>query len=601
MSDTALSYYKSKHAEYSDKIKRIKKIQRTFVFLRLFAFSLMVFIPLIFIADHLLVAILLFILFLAIFLVLLKKFTALENRNKYLSCLLSINLHEIEAKRGNHGNFADGSQYIDPDHRYSFDFDIFGTDSLFQKINRCVTIKGMDNLAQILLNPATESSTITRRQKAFRELSSSPDFCQHFIATGMMHREEPQDSNQLIKYLNSPSHLTRLKGMWFMSKFLPALTLALLSLVITGILPFFVFLIFFLGQLGLTGTLLKPINEKHVLVTQRLSSLRKYGRLLHIIEGGSFDAPLLKSLQRYLKNQGMQPSDHIKKLSKIVEAFDNRLNIIAALVLNGLFLWDINCVLLLEQWNRRHRKQVPAWLNSIARMDAYISFSLYSFNNPGFIFPVPVGEGPVLEAVSLGHPLIPGKVRVCNDLSIDSQGSFVIITGANMAGKSTFLRATGIALVLAMVGAPVCAVKFRFRIMEVWSSMRTSDSLSRQESYFYAELKRLKHLIERIAEGEEVFVLLDEILKGTNNFDKQKGSVALLKQMLNMGSSGIIATHDLSLADMENDFPGKIINKCFEVEIADDRLHFDYLLRDGVTHKMNALILMRQMGLIKEL
>jgi hypothetical protein len=598
MPDTALSFYKKKHAEYSDKLKRIIRSQRIYVFMRLALFILTVSLPLLFLGDHLFIAILLFVSLLTVFLLLVRRFVSLENRRKYVACLLDVNLHEIEALRGNLTSFDDGSEYIDTGHHFSYDLDIFGPDSLFHYLNRCVTLNGKDCLAEMLLKPSGEAPTIKRRQKAFRELSKKTGFCQHFIATGRMYRDDQEDRIRLLKYVNLSSRFTRNHRLVVASKALPALTLGSLALVIAGILPFFAFITLFLVQLFITGAMLKNINEMHDLVTRRLNSLKKNGKLLQIIETARFDAPLLKSLQRYLKSEGMPPSGHIRRLSKIVEAFDNRLNFIAAVLLNGLLLWDINCVLLLERWNRRHREKLPVWLDSISRMEAYISFAVFYFNNPDFVFPCPQSEGPVIEASCLGHPLILPKERVCNDLLLEETGRFIVVTGANMAGKSTFLRTAGVALVLAMAGAPVCAREFRFRIMEVWSSMRTSDSLSRHESYFYAELKRLKQLIERIAGGTSVFVLLDEILKGTNTTDKQRGSVALLERMIKMGSSGIVATHDLSLAGLEKDYPGRIINKCFEVEIDGDKIKFDYLLRDGITAKMNALILMKQMGLL---
>lgn len=600
MSDkNRLSFYKRQYAEYSDKLRANNKNQKFYVVLRLATFILLIFAPLIFINDIPVLAGLLFVLLFSLFLYFVKKFNSIEKKGRYLSCLIEINQNEIEAIRGNFSSFDDGRDYIDTGHPFSYDLDIFGPDSLFNVMNRCVTPKGKDTLAEMLLHPSVQPAVIRRRQKAFSELGEKQEFCQHFIATGKMYMEEHEDRFQLLRFVNSPSRFTRNRGVVFASGILPLLTIGALGLVLAGILPFYGFTVLFLFQLVLTGLLNKRINEIHSLVTRRLSSLKKYGKLLNIIQDNDFNAPMLKSVQRYLRSEGMSPSDHIKKLSNIVNAFDNRLNIIAAVLLNGLFLWDINCVLFLERWNRKHRKNLPVWLDSVARMDAYTSFGVFTFNNPGFAFPCPLAEGPVIEAVCLGHPLIPEKERVCNDLIIEDDGRFVIITGANMAGKSTFLRTAGMALIMAMAGAPVCAGEFRFRIMEVWSSMRTNDSLSRNESYFYAELKRLKNLIERIANGARVFVLLDEILKGTNNTDKQKGSVALLEQMLKMGATGIVATHDLLLTELENNFQGRIINKCFDVEIAEEKIYFDYILRDGVTSQMNAMVLMKQMGLLR--
>ena len=598
MPDSVLSYYKEKYAEYSDKLKVIKRRQRYFVLYRLVSFGLVVFAPLALIAVSGILAAVVFIIFMAIFLFLVKKSADLDRRGKYIFSLFEINRQEIEALRGNFSSFDEGKEFTDPDHQYSNDLDIFGHGSLFQYINRCCTGFGRQKLAGMLLIPDNDADSICKKQKAFRELAAMMDLCQEYIATGRMFRDQESDRLNLMEYINSPSGFSRNYPLLFISRLLPALTVGTLALVIAGIIPFFVFTALFLLQLGITGTLLKRINEVHNRVTNSLETLKKYSELLQIIQGAGFESPLLKSIQRYLVSGGLQPSDHINGLARIAGAFDNRLNVVAALLLNGLLLWDLNCVLLLERWNRRHRRQLPVWLDSIARMDACISFSVYTFNNREFIFPVPVEDGPVMLAKNLGHPLISQKERVNNDFFIGNSGMFTIITGANMAGKSTFLRAAGLAMVLAMAGAPVCADVFHFRIMEVYSSMRTNDSLSKNESYFYAELKRLKHLIGRIAEGKPVFVILDEILKGTNSADKQKGSAAIMEQMIRMGSTGIIATHDLSLTSLEDKYPDLIKNKCFEIEIEGDMIFFDYLLRDGVTRKMNALLLMRQMGLL---
>ncbi len=600
MADSVLSFYKGKYSEYSDRLRSLKGRQRSLVLLRLLSFLLMIFLPLALAGTSIPLALVLFASLLAVFLLLVKKFANLERRGRYLNALIGINSKEIEALRGNLSSFESGSRYTDTGHPYSFDLDLFGEQSVFHHMNRCCTLPGMDRLAGFLKKPATQVHEITRRQKGIRELATKTGFCQHFIATGRMHGEMVEECAHLVEYVNTPSRFTRNHLLVAASKVLPVLTAAMLLLALTGLLPWHPLVALFLIQLGITGRLFKKTGEVHEMVTRSLATLRKYRSLLSIIQDTRLDAPLLKSVQRYLRTEGQPPSWYIGRLARIVDAFDNRLNFIAFTLLNGLLLWDVNCVLMLERWNRRNRKKLPVWVGSIAAMDAYISMALFSFNNPGFVFPVPDEKGPVFSARELGHPLIPRRERVCNDLEIEETGRFVIVTGANMAGKSTFLRTAGVALVLAMAGAPVCASGFRFHLMDVYSSMRTNDSLSRHESYFYAELKRLKNLIEAIAGGRKVFVLLDEILKGTNTTDKQRGSVALLGRMLGLGATGVIATHDLSLTSIQDDYQGKIVNKCFEVEIDGDRISFDYRLREGVTSKMNALLLMEQMGLLDD-
>lgn len=597
----ALTFYTEKYTGYSARLKEIRRRQRAMVIGRLVMFGLTVLVPFAFAGLGLFPALVAFLLFLSGFLLLVKISVRLDRKGRYMASLIDINTRELEALRGNFSSLDDGSEFSDADHRYATDLDIFGPGSLFQYINRCCTGSGKEKLASMLLDPEKDDAATVERQQAFRELSENTGLCQHYIATGNQFREQSPDRIIVQNWAALPGRFPANRLLVFVSRALPLLTLASLASVIAGIVPFSLFVALFITQLVITGMLLKRINEVHAMVGRRLEILKKYGGLLEIIEQAEFRAPLLLNIRKRLETGGIYPSGKIKRLAGISSAFDNRLNVIAALFLNGLLLWDLNCVLLLERWKRKHQGLLPAWFEAVAWVDAAISFAVYAFNNPGFVFPEPVsGDGPVIYARDAGHPLISAQERVCNDFAIDREGRFMIITGANMAGKSTFLRTAGVAMVLAMAGAPVCASEFRFRHMEVYSSMRTSDSLTKHESYFYAELRRLKHLVDTIAGGRPVFVILDEILKGTNSTDKQKGSMAVMEQLLGMGATGIIATHDLSLTSLEQMYPGRISNKCFEIEIEGDRIRFDYVLRNGVTRKMNALLLMRQMGLISE-
>jgi hypothetical protein len=592
-----LSFYTEKYTGYSTRLREIQKRQRLMVIARLAMFSLTVLVPFAFAGQNLLLFALVFLLFLAGFLFLVKLSAQLDERGRYTGSLIDINTRELEALRGNFSSFDDGSEFSDPDHRYATDLDIFGPGSLFQYLNRCSTGSGREKLASMLLGGENGHGTV-EKQEAYRELSLNNELCQHYIATGNLFREQSADRISILNWASIPGRFSENRPLVFLSRALPVATLGILLAVIAGMLPFSLFVALFIIQLVITGSLLKRINDVHAMVGRRLETMKKYGKLLKIIEETEFTSGLLSDIRKRLKADGAYPSELIERLASVSSAFDNRLNVIAALLLNGLFLWDLNCVLLLERWSKKHRGHLPVWFESVASVDAGVSLAVYTFNNPAFVFPTPVQDHQVILARDAGHPLIPAGERVCNDFSIDGEGRFMIITGANMAGKSTFLRTVGVAMVLAMAGAPVCASQFRFRPMEVYSSMRTSDSLARHESYFYAELRRLKQLVDAIAGGSPVFVILDEILKGTNSADKQKGSMAIMEQLLGMGATGIIATHDLALTSLGQKYPDRISNKCFEIEIEGDRIHFDYLLRDGVTRKMNALLLMRQMGLL---
>ncbi|GAF02923.1 MutS-related protein [Saccharicrinis fermentans] len=229
-------------------------------------------------------------------------------------------------------------------------------------------------------------------------------------------------------------------------------------------------------------------------------------------------------------------------------------------------------------------------------IDALNSMGGYSFNHPDFVMPVPCTDM-VLKASHLGHPLLDRKDRVCNDYDL-KDSIFSLITGANMSGKSTFLRAVGLNLVVARCGMPVCARSMYFKPMSLITNMRTSDSLMKNESYFFAELKRLQYVISQLKYGKDVFIILDEILKGTNSKDKTYGSMELIKHLLSLNAYGMIATHDLELGVLEEQTKGKIVNRCFEVENTGNELHFDYLLQAGITQNHNATFLMKRMGII---
>ncbi|MBN1388143.1 MAG: hypothetical protein JW965_06825 [Bacteroidales bacterium] len=532
-----------------------------------------------------------------IFIVLLKKYSDLSFKKSFYENLLLINEKEIKGLNDDHSCFDGGDEYTDLHHDFSHDIDLFGRDSLFQYLNRTCTGRGKKILAEWLMAPYKLCSQIGGRQEAIRELAGMLQWRHEFNAYGMMGiTDEPTITDFTSWLKEKPGYLNN--RTYNVLRFLmPAITLCLFVLTVTCILHYSILILFFLINLGIISINLKEINNIHARVTRKHSMFKTLSNLIMHFEDQKFSSGFINDLKKVLSADDKSASQSIVRLSKILQAFDSRLNMLMAVPLNGFLLWDIQCINRLELWKKSVSDLLPQWFHNLGQADALCSMANFACNNTNYCHPV-VSEGnEYLSSIKLGHPLIPEKTRVCNDFTISRKGEINIITGANMAGKSTFLRTVAVNLVLAMTGAPVCAYDFTFTPCNVYSSMRTTDSLSDSESYFYAELKRLRALKERLENNENIFFLLDEILKGTNSEDKSRGSQMFIEKIIKYDATGIVATHDILLGKLGNRH-NSIRNRCFEIEIEGDEVKFDYILRDGMTTKMNAAILMTQMGII---
>ena len=512
---------------------------------------------------------------------------------------MQINSEETDALKHIYNHFDCGDEFINSDHPFTPDLDIFGQGSLYQYLNRTITLKGRQLLADWLSFPCKDNLQIVKKQAAVAELATMLDNRQHFRATGKLISESPSDMQNILEWLQGKNRYYGNFSYHVLCYFMPAAALILLIATFfnNGFASYLVYL--FIIQLLIAALHLRFNNNVQDKMGKKLEIFRKYAELFHNIENESFKSELITGIQSRLKSNSYTAREKIKGLSSIISAYDNRLNLLVGAILNGFLLWDIQCVLRLERWKTENRDKVQKWFDALGEYDAICSLANYVFNHPEFIFPIP-GSDVIFDFKQTGHPLIPGETRVDNDIKLNGQGEFIIITGANMAGKSTFLRTVSVNLILGMTGAPVCAQDARFSPVDIFSSMRTSDSLQKNESYFYAELKRLSELLEQLEKGNRLFIVLDEILKGTNSEDKQKGSRVVLEKIIRLNGSGLIATHDLDLAELETKYPDNLRNKCFEIEINGDKIHFDYKLYDGITKKMNALLLMQQMGIINE-
>ena len=532
------------------------------------------------------------------FLLLVKRNIKDAWQKDHYAVLRDLNRDEINAGKGDYSAFENGNEYSDKAHSFTFDLDIFGTKSVFQYLNRSFTRNGNRRLSEFLSYPLSTEQEIKERQEAVKELKEKTDWRQKFQAYSIQLIEETFDRNRLESWLKNKISLFETSVYPVLAFALPVLSFSLIGLTVFGNLSFDDIWFLLLLPLIVVGTLIRKTGNFQRDVTTSLKVLRGYIHHIRLVEDVEFTTELLQNRRSMLFHGPESASVVIKKLGKILDAFDTRNNMIMGVVLNALLLWDIHCLISFEKWRTKYGNAVFLWLDSLTEFDALSSLGTFAFNHPDFVFPEISGSA-LWEFRSVGHPLLDPADRVDNDLLVKNEGEIFIVTGPNMAGKSTFLRAVGVNIMLAQAGAPVCANKMVFKPVCLFTSMRTTDSLQQNESYFFAELKRLKLLLDKIGEEEHVFFLLDEILKGTNSADKSRGSEAVISKLVALKGTGLIATHDLTLSDLENNFPGKVLNKCFDAEIVDDQLVFNYKLHEGVTKNMNAVFLMKKMGIIE--
>ncbi|HEX5171241.1 MAG TPA: hypothetical protein VFW11_18825 [Cyclobacteriaceae bacterium] len=522
---------------------------------------------------------------------LVKRHEHLKHQLKLLQTLVMINEWEIKSQENDNTNFADGSEYIDSHHPYTFDLDIFGSGSLFQRINRTSTETGKEKLANVLANPLISKHSILSRQEAVEELKSRLDFRQKFQAVGLSSPEKKEDQGKILDWLQLPSFIYGRKSFRWMLILFPTLSMgSLLLWIISGFSAPFV--VITLVQWGIIGRYAKRVTLFQNYIGNKRHLLGKFAEHFDLLNKEDLTGTITKEL----REEAHEAGEELLILASRSRALDLRLNLLATLLFNSTILYDLQCVYKLEQWRERNRARLEKWLQAIADTDALNSLATFAFNHPAYVTPE-ISEQQELSASSLGHPLISDSDCVTNDVSLQKNSSLWIVTGANMAGKSTFLRTVGVNAVLALTGSVVCAKKMICPLVEVFSGMRNTDSINENQSYFYAELLRLHSIIERLREGKPMLVLLDEILKGTNSVDKLNGSQELLKQLTKLPCLALIATHDVALSEMEKEFE-QIRNFHFETRINGDELLFDYKLYSGVSTGKNATFLMRRMGII---
>ncbi len=533
---------------------------------------------------------------LIVFIFYVREHARLFTEKVRLENLQKIQNQELHSLDGDFSHNSSGSEFINVHHAYTHDLDIFGEGSLFQYINRAHTRGAKALLARRLSQKPESIAEVKQWQEAVAELATKPGFRQEVEALSMQVNEQFHDQRQLAQWVSEPDFIYGKALYRLVLNVFPLITvlLVVLAFFVDGLTPFAVFAAAL--QWIFLGFHLKRVKAFHEHVSQKKHALEKYAAILYLIRQEDFTSHMMQSLA----SRAALADEKVRHLAKLVRAFDARLNSMTNLFVNSLLMYDLQCVYRLEKWKSENASDLMGWLEVIRETEVLCSLGTFSFNHPRFCTPS-INSDLRLTARGLGHPLLNEGERVVNDLHVDQAHSLLIITGANMAGKSTFLRSLGVNAVLALAGAPVCAEQFDCPMIDIRSGMRTADSLKDNQSYFYAELDRLKSIMDELREGKPLLILLDEILKGTNSTDKQAGSIALVKQLIEHSCLVIIATHDLALGELERTYPGRVLNYSFEADITNDHLFFDYKLKRGIARNMNATFLMKKMGIIPAL
>jgi hypothetical protein len=587
-------YYRSRISAFTEQADRLQKKEDRLSMGRLVSFLLIFLLFLALYRYSQLLAILASLSSLVAFGWLVIQYNITEKQKNYARHLAEINTLEYKSMHGDYSKYADGHDFIDREHPNSYDLDLFGHASVFQFINRTTSLPGSQMLASWLGFPAGVNE-IKSRQQAVQELSPEIEWRQLFMTLGHFNRQAINDPGELLSWTQSDNLFNKVNRLKLTAFGLSGLSLVVIIMVIVAW-PAALLLVVALINAIVYFRQGKKINLIHQQVSKSAGLIQTYSELISAIEGMEFQTEKLKELRQIFKTDP-PASESIKMLSKLVNRLDTRLNIMVSIPLNLFFFWDIHYCIALEKWKNGHADEINHWFAAMAEFEVLNSIANMAFNNPDWVMPEIVTGFFTFRAENMGHMLIPRERRVLNNLGIEKENSILIVTGSNMSGKSTFLRTCGVNSVVALAGGPVCATSFTLSHVQIYSSMRISDSLEDNTSSFYAELKRLANIIHHAERDPRVFLLLDEILRGTNSNDRYTGSVALIRQLSDYGTVAIVATHDLKLAEMEKAIPGHIENYHFDVKVEGEELYFDYKLTPGVCTSLNASILMKKMGI----
>jgi hypothetical protein len=595
----AKQIYEKRQESFGKLLKKQKKVERNISNLRLGIFAAGVGVVAFAYITHY------YIIFAAVFAILAGFFIYLAIfherlivRMKYTDLLFEINSASLKRMNGEWNKFADaGEDFVDDNHNYSGDLDIFGKNSLFQWINTAKTFIGREMLRDLVSGVIGDMDDVRERQEAVQELTAMLNWRQRFTAEGMVKAKKIYNPEELIAWGKESNQIFRKTWVIVVFRIFPIVTILLITAgFIMNIIPSYFPSTALLIQFGLVSYKVRERYRMFSIFENYNEDLRVYYKMLKLVEKRKFKSVLLNKIKDNIKNVAKSEAyRQVDKLSSIVDSISNRRNLFY-MVFNTLTLWDFQSIIAFERWKQESGHLLKDWFDTVGRMEALASLAVIGFENPDWATPVICGGSQtVLDAKDLGHPLITLN-RVHNDITIDGKAKVILVTGSNMSGKSTFLRTTGINLVLAYAGAPVCAKYFEASMMEICTCMRIKDNIEESISSFYAELLKIKKIVSESESGKRVFFLLDEIFRGTNSKDRHTGARVLINKLSLTNSIGLVSTHDLELCELEQE-NDKIVNYNFREFYEDGKINFDYKLRLGPSTTRNALHLMRLAGI----
>jgi len=502
-----------------------------------------------------------------------------------------------------HGQGPSGQRFLAEDHLYARDLDLFGDGGLFQLLCQARTPEGETRLAD-WLRAGADAETVAARQEAAAELAGALDLRESLAAASDAQKGD-LNASALRDWVAEPAvdwPRRRIRASRATMVILAAAFAVIMPLAFSGrISGLYLGAILFVELSFMTR--LKPYMERvGAQISARLAQLEALGRILAVVQGRSFSSPLLQKITKRLSAEGMTAAARTRQVGRLVSMFDTSRNQMLIPIAFPLF-WPHHFAISLERWRLAHGPTVLAWLDAVADLEALLSLAAFAYEHPDYSTPKLSSAPPHLLGEALGHPLLPRKTRVCNDVALGAgspdTARLVLISGSNMSGKSTYLRTVGINTVLAQAGAVVCAARFALSPVRVGATLNIHDSLAEGKSRFYAEITRIKAIVALTEDTKAppVLFLFDEILHGTNSDDRQTGATAVMKGLLKRHTLGFVTTHDLALTRMAQEIEGGVRNMHLQDQMVDDVMTFDYQIRPGVVTRSNALALMRAVGL----